>query len=266
MIDPVVALEENLWSLWTIFGKGPGCNLVNSNGVIRFDTPISSLPYNAVIKFEKSEKDADGYLDEIFNHYQQRRVEFLWILTPNNKPKDLDKRLESRGLREIEVCPGMHCLLDDLPTEFQTTVSDVEIREVTSADTDAIFELVTWRWDVPEDARDHAIAIYKVFKVGELDAKVRIWAAWKDGIPIAKAVIHYAAGVAGLHGVVTKPEARNLGLARNLTLAAFSQAKEAGFTDGVLHSSPQAERLYTSLGFKPVAPFRLFSTPGSFHV
>jgi ribosomal protein S18 acetylase RimI-like enzyme len=266
MIKPIIALEENLWSLWKNFGRGPGCTLVDSNGVIRFDTPISSLPYNAVIKFEKSENDADDCLDEIFNHYQQRNVEFLWILTPNHKPKNLDKRLESRGLREIEVCPGMYCLLDELPTEFQTTINDIEIREVTSADTDAIFELVTWRWDVPKEAKDHAIDIYREFKVGEPDAKVRIWAAWKEGVPIAKALIHHTAGIAGLHGVVTKPEARKMGLARNLTLAAFNQAKEAGFTLGVLHSSPEAENLYTSLGFKPVAPFRLFSTPGSFHV
>ena len=200
MIDPTIALEENLWSLWSHFGRGPGCDLVDSDGIIRFDTPIPSLPYNAVVKFEKDADQADQALEEIFNHYLKRNVPFLWILTPNAKPIDLANRLAVKGFQEIEVCPGMHCRLEDLPTDYPTSINDIEIREVTSSDAEAIFELVTWRWDVPADAKNYAVQIYDVFKVATVDACVKIWAAWKDGIPIAKAVIHQTAGVAGLHG------------------------------------------------------------------
>jgi len=121
------------------------------------------------------------------------------------------------------------------------------------------------RWEIPPESQELAKAIYRVFNPGKSDASVKVWVAWKNGIPVAKAVIHFAAGVAGLHGVVTKPEARKLGLARNLTLAAFDDARRSGFATGVLHSSPQAESLYTAMGFRPVAMFKLFAST-EFHV
>jgi hypothetical protein len=80
MNDSTIALEENLWSLWSHFGRGPECSLIDENGIIRFDTPIPTLPYNAAVKFEKSEKEVDQSLDEIFNHYRQRNVEFFSMM------------------------------------------------------------------------------------------------------------------------------------------------------------------------------------------
>ena len=265
MIDLTTALEKNLWSLWSHFGRGPKCTLVDKDGVLRFDTPIPTLPYNAVIRFNVA-ADIDRRIDEIFQHYADRNVPFLWILTPTASPKDLDKRLEMRGFIEIEVCPGMCCSLSVLPSDYESNVDGIQIREVSAVDTDAIFELVTWRWGVPVTVKEYAIEIYKEFRIGTPEATIRIWAAWKDDVPVAKAVLHYAGGVAGLHGVVTKPEFRGLGLARSLTLHAFHQAARAGYTTGVLHSSPAAQSLYASLGFESVAPFRLFAAPGGFHV
>ena len=259
-----IALEENLWSMWSHFGRGPECELIHDNGIIRFDTPIPTLPYNAVIKFER-DSEVDKSIDEIFEHYKRRGVPFLWILTPNARPYDLDTRLRSRGFNEIDLCPGMICELDKLPTDYTTKIEYIQIRPVTTLDAEQMFELITWRWEIPTESQAVAKAIYRVFNPGKPDASVKVWVAWKDGVPVAKAVIHIAAGVAGLHGVVTKPEARKLGLARNLTLAAFHDAKKSGVSYGVLHSSPEAESLYSKMGFRSVALFRLFAAT-EFHV
>jgi ribosomal protein S18 acetylase RimI-like enzyme len=67
-------------------------------------------------------------------------------------------------------------------------------------------------------------------------------------------------GSAGIYGVVTRPEARHLGLARILTLTAVYAARRSGYRLAVLHSSPMAEGLYKSLGFETVASFRLFAS------
>jgi len=264
MKEATVALEENLWSLWSHFGRGPGCELINDDGIIRFDTPIPTLPYNAVIKFDR-EENVDEVLDEIFEHYARRGVPFMWILTPNAKPVDLDVRLRARGFSEIDLCPGMICELEKLPSDFKTKYDDIEIRPVTDREAEEMYELITWRWEVPAESIEPAKEMFRVFNTGKPDASVKVWVAWKGGVPVAKAVIHIAAGVAGLHGVVTRPEARKLGLARNLTLAAFDDARRSGMTMGVLHSSPQAESLYSAMGFESAGMFILFAATG-FHV
>ncbi|HUF52877.1 MAG TPA: GNAT family N-acetyltransferase [Dehalococcoidia bacterium] len=83
---------------------------------------------------------------------------------------------------------------------------------------------------------------------------------------MSKATLCLDAGVAGIYGVVTRPEARGMGLARTLTLAALRAAKSAGYERAILHSSPMARSLYRGIGFTEYAPFKVFAPPRSFHL
>ena len=74
------------------------------------------------------------------------------------------------------------------------------------------------------------------------------------------------AGVAGIYGVATKPEARGLGLARILTLQALREARLGGYDRGVLHSTPMARSLYEKIGFRTYSRFRIFAPPQTFHL
>ena len=87
-----------------------------------------------------------------------------------------------------------------------------------------------------------------------------MWQAWREGKPIAKAGMYLSYRSAGIYAVVTRPEARRLGLARSLTLKALHEACSQGYRLAVLHSTPMAESLYRSLGFSTVAEFRLFAS------
>jgi ribosomal protein S18 acetylase RimI-like enzyme len=258
-------LEENLWSLWSRFGRGKDCRLHDENGAVWFDTPIPTLPYNAVIRFT-AENDVDGRIDALFNHYSKRGVPFLWIVHPSAKPLDLSARLRARGMEEAETCPGMAINLDDLPPQ-QALPDGVEISEV-SDETDAarLLELVGWRWAVPRQALPALAGVTQAFEVGMPGSKVRCWLAWQDGVPVAKALLHLAAGVAGLYGVVTRPEARGLGLARSLTIHAFSVARRQGYATGVLHSTPTARGLYEKIGCRAYADFKVFAPPRTLHL
>lgn len=60
--------------------------------------------------------------------------------------------------------------------------------------------------------------------------------------------------------IVTKPEARRLGLASILTLTALKTARMLGKNFAVLHSTPMAENLCRSLGFETIVEFRLFAS------
>lgn len=263
--DVCHALEENLWSLWSRFGLGQGCALYDEDGALWFDTPIATLPYNAVIRFDVV-SEPDRRIDALFAHYRDREVPFLWIVHPSARPPDLAERLRARGLEEAETCAGMAINLNALPAEPRLP-EGVAIREVNdAAEAGELLELVGWRWSVPPDALPKLAAVTSAFEVGVPGSPVRSWLAWRDGVAVAKALIHFAAGVAGLYGVATRPEARGIGLARYLTLHAFSAARDAGYATGVLHSTPMARGLYEKLGCRAYADFRIFAPPRLLHL
>ncbi len=262
--DAIAALENNLWSLWANFGRGPGCVLVDEPDLLRFETPIAQAPYNAVMRF-RGGPAADASIDGLLGHYAERKVPLMWVVHPSSGPADLVDRLCARGLVEDEGVTGMVGDLNDLPPE-PAAPPGVEIVEAGASEDDAVVELVAWRYQLPAEAAELLRRTYQVLGVGQPGAGTRIWVALREGRPISKAVLHVGGDAAGLHGVATKPEARGLGLARLLTLRAFGAAHAAGLRRGVLHATPMAVGLYASIGFREVAPFRLCATPGSLHL
>jgi hypothetical protein len=63
----VQGLERNLWEMWSRFGRGDGCALHEEADAIWIDTPIPTLPYNAVLRFA-AEDDVDRRIDALFDH------------------------------------------------------------------------------------------------------------------------------------------------------------------------------------------------------
>jgi ribosomal protein S18 acetylase RimI-like enzyme len=150
--------------------------------------------------------------------------------------------------------------LEDLP-EPPPLPKDIEVRKVVAQeDTGEFFQFAAWRWGVPEEHREHMGAVLADFQFGEAGSKTHVWQAWRVGRPVAKAGMYLASGSAGIYAVFTKPEARRLGLARMLTLAALEFARMRGYKLAVLISTPMAEGLYRSLGFETVTEFRLFAS------
>ncbi len=264
----VTALEENLWSLWRRYGLGYGCKLHEEPDCMYFDTPISSLPYNAVMRFRAGEAEAEARIDALFQHYHKRGVPFLWLVHPSSRPADLDQRLIARGFTEVESCPGMTLDLTALPDNYKETPSSIHIREVTTRDDlEAIYDLIAWRWEVPAEARTLLPEVSTEFDVTRPGSGLRCWIAWMFTEPVSKVLLNMDKGVAGIYGVATKPEVRGLGLARNMTLMAFHAAREAGCSLGVLHSSEMARSMYQKIGFEDQdAPFRIFCKSGGFRL
>jgi ribosomal protein S18 acetylase RimI-like enzyme len=87
-----------------------------------------------------------------------------------------------------------------------------------------------------------------------------MWQAWRAQQPVSKVALYLGAGSAGIYAVVTKPEARRLGLASALTLTALREARSLGYRLAVLHASPMAQSLYQALGFDTIAELRLFAS------
>lgn len=249
-------IEANLWETWSHFGRGKGCTLHDEEDSLWFETPIPTLPYNTVLRFH-AKKDVDEKIDSLVNHFAKRGVAQLWIIHPSSQPNDLDNRLEKRGLKEIEIVPGMARSLDNLP-EPPPIPDGVEIREVLEEkDMIEFRNFAALRWGVADDYRKYLGVVLQEFKIG---SSARFWIAWKDGQAISKLAIYNGSGSAGIYAVATKDEARGMGLASILMDVGMKAGKEMGHNLCVLDSSPLAEKLYQRLGFVTVAPFRLYSS------
>ncbi len=67
---------------------------------------------------------------------------------------------------------------------------------------------------------------------------------------MATASLYIAAGVAGIYFVMTIPKARRQGIGAAITLAALQDAKEIGYSLGVLGSSDLGASVYRRFGFQ----------------
>ena len=99
----IAALESNFWSVWSQFGRGPGCSLHEREGAVWFETPLSVPPYNMVFRFDGG---SDATIDAIFNRFRERRVPLLWIVNPS-APANLPARLTARGSHDRRAIPSI---------------------------------------------------------------------------------------------------------------------------------------------------------------
>jgi ribosomal protein S18 acetylase RimI-like enzyme len=252
-------IERNLWETWSTFGRGPACALHEEKDTLWLETPIPIVPYNGILRFH-GQSQVDQRIAAFVEHFSQRKTQFMWIVHPSAQPTDLRDRLRRRGLMDIEPMFGMSMELAELP-ELPPLPENIEIRKVADeTDVRAFYQFAEWRWNVSDEYKDYYAAIAAGFCLGKPGSRAHMWQAWRAGQPIAKAGMYQGSGSAGIYGVVTRPEARGLGLARALTLTALHEARSSGYGLAVLHSTPMAENLYKCIGFASIAEFRLFAS------
>lgn len=262
-VDLVGALETNFWSMWRQFGRGHNCQLFEGQSVTRFETPITRLPYNAVIRFV-ADDDIDREIDHALTPYARRGMPVMWVLHPS-ATRDLTHRLAERGLTAIEHIPGMVRDLDDLPAE-RPLPDGIVITEVESGEPRPYIDLVADRYGLTSDDAATLDSIWDAARFGTAHSPNRSWIASRHGTPLAKATTHQLDDIAGIYGVATTPDARRLGLARELTLHAMTATRDNGARTAVLHSSAMATSVYRSLGFEQITEFRLLSRRGALHL
>ncbi len=79
--------------------------------------------------------------------------------------------------------------------------------------------------------------------------------AWLDGAPVTSALTFDLAGDCGIYNVGTVPHARRRGLATALTAHLLHEARTRGCRFASLQSTPMAEHVYATVGFRDLGRF-----------
>jgi GNAT superfamily N-acetyltransferase len=255
----VAAIESAFVTHWRHFGEYPGAALHEERGVTWFESPIGHLPYNAVIDtLVPHGDDADARIREIGRRFRARRVPYLWVVKPSDRPRDLGRRLAADGLDLVERATGMDLDLSDWRGE--PPAPGVEVRPAEEDPGLGDYEvLIRTYWSVPEPER-HMIERLNRWWSGARSPGRR-FVAYIDGRPVGKSFLNLEQlPVAGIYGVAAVPEARGRGVATSIMHAALDAAATAGATRVVLHSSPMAESLYRRVGFRDRCTFDVYAT------
>lgn len=242
-------IEEALVGHWSHFGRWIRGALVEDGGSLRYETPITELPYNGVIR-TRIEGDVDAVIERVLASFAMREVACLWWHHPSATPADLGERLTAHGLRLVEEAVGMSLELR-LRARVEAADSAVVYAEVLTDElTQSYAELIFDYWEVPLKSRALVGELNRYWTPGR--AQIHRWVALDEsGRPIGKALLSLAAPehVAAIYGMSVRPEARGKGVASTLTEILLDRAESVGCERVVLHASEMAIGVYERAGF-----------------
>lgn len=256
-------IEDALIGQWSLFGRWPGGELHESDGLLWFENQIRHLPYNGVLRTRLGAGgEADRRIEEMVARFASRQADFMWFDHPTATPADLAQRLDRAGLRPVETLRCMWCELDQLPlTGAEAGGGAVEVLEVAGERAlDQYTALTLDYWEISGPDRDRVVELHRYWHPGRVPGCRYL--ARLDGEPVAKGYLSLAGppAVAAIYGMFTRPEARGRGAAGALTAALLARARAEGRRRVVLHSSEMAAGVYERAGFREHFQMEVFAT------
>lgn len=258
-VGAIADIEEALFAQWSHFGRWPRGELHDENGALWFETPISHLPYNGVIRARLGESTADATIATLMERFRSRAVDFFWVVHPSATPADLGYRLSRAGLAPVERMSGMFLDLRDcqpapLPQgiRFEEVVDDAGIKTYS--------DLTARYWEIREDERELVVEFHRHWGPGR--APGHRYLAFVGDEPIGKAYLSLAGPpeVASIYGMFITPERRGRGVAGGLTTTLLQCARERGCRRAVLHATEMAIGVYRRAGFIERCELPVFAT------
>ena len=258
----VEAIEGNIFALFKSFGALPGAEIHDEDDALTFLTGINSPMFNGVGRTRFSpEGDLQDKIEETLAPFKARGVPMFWWTGPATEPLDLDEQLVEYGLAVNMVdTPGMAVDLSTLAAHVPSP-SDLKIERVKDART-----LKEWSqafnrsYAAPDFAGEAWVTASTLLGLGP-DLPWTLYLGRIGREAVAVSMLFLGAGVAGLYAVGTVPEVRGHGIGSAITLAPLLDARQMGYSVGILHSSDLALNMYTRMGFQEYCKVNRYTLP-----
>jgi ribosomal protein S18 acetylase RimI-like enzyme len=246
--DLAHAVQENLFDLFRAMTRLPGSELLETAELSRHFAPATNPMFQGVWRARLTPARAENAITESLDWFRSRQASFVfWWVGSDCTPANLPTRLERRGFEaHVAGDPGMGAEIGRLaPVQ---TPDDLSIVRATTRKA-----LEDWRdvfcaaFGAPLWA-GHAWVETTLAAGGS--SPWRMYVGYRQSVPVATSILFLAAGVAGLYGVATVPQARGHGYGRAITIAPLAEALAEGYRYTVLFSSELGFPVYRRLGFR----------------
>lgn len=245
------ALETNSAEEVFCFSRGlPGAESHIDEEVTWFITHRRYLNSIVRTRFARNDKDyIDTKIDTIRDHFASHKVSLNWVVSPVTRPTNLGTYLEAHDIGhradDLWMALDMQKMHEDSPQR-----RNLVIRECKNAQDLQVWKSVNVRGF--DDFEDGAQIYYKNYvNIGFGDGMPwHHYVAWLHNTPIAASSLLLWAGIAGIYGVSTVPEARQQGVGTAVTIHALQQARLLGYRIAVLAPSDMGMGMYRRIGFE----------------
>jgi GNAT superfamily N-acetyltransferase len=254
-VDKTLVIEENGAEFLMALGRAAGAE-ERDDGRVRWAIGNSPIDYhNCVVHADLTQNEADREIEASLQRMREHEVPGSWHVGPSMRPPDLGWRLITHGFEYGGDDIGMAVDLSALPHEVPVPDDFVIERVRDEAGLAAWVEaLGSGFGEGPVEAE----------WVGEMYRRLGFEGPWRhylgrvDEEPVATATSFFGAGVAGIYFVCTVERARRRGIGARITLAALSEARDLGYSVGVLGSSEMGYSVYRGLGFEEYCRIGLY--------
>ncbi len=256
----LVAIDANMAEEVAAFGRYlPGAEFYEDEEVRWYLTGLPSSLFNAVQLARFNEGDSDAKIERLLQRFRERGLPVSWSVGPASRPTDLGTYLEAHGLKLVHVSTGMAADLYAL-YEAVETPPNLRIEVVRNQEMLRTYATVSMRgFDAsPEDNKVY-YDTYSGIGFGD-DLPWQHYIGWLDEQPVAVSSLLLHAGVAGVYGVATIPEARRQGIGAAMTLAPLRDARARGYNIGVLSPSDMGLHVYQRIGFREYSTIHIYAS------
>ena len=244
------AIEANLNEELAYFARGlPEGELHKTSELLWICT--GSRGPNAVL-YSQFASDNSTYIhakiDEMIEFFNTRNVDFGWTTGPSTYPANLATMLEARGFVYSKSTTGMAVDLQALNENISVN-PDLTIKEIEDLETLKILRAIEMPgFGSSETTAQNYYDTYAHAGFGK-GMPWHHYIGWLHDEPIAIASLLFHAGVAGIYGVATIPEARRQGVAAAMTLHTLHEARRHGYRVAILSPTEMSIAIYRRIGF-----------------
>jgi ribosomal protein S18 acetylase RimI-like enzyme len=251
----VQALEANLFSYFTNFGRTPLGEVHESSNLLYFSTGINSLFHNGVFRARLQELEVERANAEVIEYFAAKQVPFCWWTSDSTQPDNLGKYLEAQGLQNIGDFPGMAIDLSNLGSrECPKDLEIIRVKDQTNLK--SWLKIAAIAFNIPVELIEEILPLESSLGF-QGDQYIRYLALWQK-MPVAISALYLDAGVAGIYFVATLPEARGKGIGTQVTKTALKDAQNLGYRVATLQASAMGKNVYQQLGFQECCPLKIY--------
>jgi ribosomal protein S18 acetylase RimI-like enzyme len=253
LVSPTIeeAIEANLREEMVYFGRAMSQGELHKTPELLWIYTGSSGP-NAVLHSRFDSNDTayiHKKISEMLDYFNTRHVNCGWTTGPSTNPTHLACMLETHGFIYSASTTGMAIDLLAFKENMQvhpnlriTEIQDLEALKI-------LRNIEISGFGASEITAQNYYDMYAHAGFGN-GMPWHHYIGWLHDTPVAIASLLFHAGVAGIFGIATIPEARRQGIGAAMALHTLREAQRQGFQVAVLSPTKMSIAIYRRIGFQ----------------